>query len=206
MSTELNENNEQQEQQQEEQNELDYKAWYEQHKDTIEKLPGLLKKNDELMTEAKKAKEEKRRAADDLAKQNGEYEKLAKQYEMELEQERRDRRVERINLTAEKLAAELSKGDPDKAELLKVFTEQAVDRVADERGHVDMTMLTGIKKQFETEKRYQPLLGGNGSVGGSAPGNTRSAGDTNTISRSDFEAMNDVQRRNFFSKGGKLKD
>lgn len=208
MSTELNEviNSDENIAEQKETTEIDYKAWYEQNVETIERLPGLVEKNRELLAEAKKVKDEKRKAEETLAKQNGEYEKLAKQYEDELRYERQERRSEKIKLQATKLAAELTKGDTDKAELLEVFLTQSLDSIADEKGQLDNALLSNVRKQFETDKKYQPLLGGNGSVGGSAPGNTRSATITNTITRAEFDKMNDVQRREFFAKSGKLED
>lgn len=186
--------------------------------DAQKAIEALASKKDELLKETKAAKEEKRRIAESsrqeqesLAQKNGEYEKLFKQRDEEykqlqqqIQQEKQERRQDKINLTANKLAAELSKGDANKAELLSVFVANNLSTLADEHGQLDSTTLEGIKKQFETDARYKPLLGGNMATGGSAPGNTRSVGDTKTIAREEFDSMDHSARRQFFAKGGKI--
>ena len=192
--------------------EVDYKAFYEEHKPTIEKLPGLLAKQHELLAETKKAKEERRKIEElskqeqmSLAEKQGKFEDLYKQTLDELKteratkaQEKQERRKEKIDLIATKVAVDLAKGDANKAELLSVFVAQNLAAMADEAGNIDGDVLGSIKKKFETDVRYQPLLGGNLSVGGSAPGNTRSAGNSvNEITLDQFSKLNPMQQLEF---------
>lgn len=206
--------------QQEEQEvqEIDYKAFYEANKETVEKLPGLLNKQQELLAETKKAKEEKRKIAElskqeqeALSQKNGEYEKLFRQrdeeykkLEQQIHTEKQERRQEKINLVATKVAMDLA-GDANKAELLSVFVAQNILAIADDVGNVDNDVLVSIKKQFETDAKYSALLAGNRSVGGGAPGNTRGAGaDNKQIDRADFDKLGHFERAQFLQKGGKI--
>jgi hypothetical protein len=192
--------------------EIDYKAFYEQNKDTIEKLPGLLNKQQELLAETKKAKEERRRIEElskqeqqSLAEKQGKYEDLYKQTLEELKNERaakaqeiQERRKEKINLIAAKVAADLAKGDADRAELLSVFVARDLQSVANDNGDIDNDVIGSIKKQFEADNKYKPLLGGNKSVGGSAPGNARGAGvESNKLTMAEFSKLTPQQKLNF---------
>ncbi len=201
--------------------EIDYKAKYEEAQKNI---AGLLSKKDELMAETKAAKEEKRKQENlatqakqeqlDIAQKNGEFEKLWKQEQQEkekalqdLQTSRQERRNEKINLSAMKIAVDLAKGDANKAELLSDFLARSIGKVADEFGHIDADILSSVRTQFETDKKYSPLIGGNQSVGSGAPGNTRGAQqDVKTITRSEFDTMPHAARSKFFSNGGKLTD
>lgn len=200
--------------------EVDYKAKYEEAQKNIEALAA---KKEELLKETKQAKEEKRKQADlaeqakqqqlEVAQKNGEFEKLWKQEQQEkekalqeLQSSRKERRDEKINLAAMKVAVDLAKGDANKAELLSEFLARSISNVADEYGHVDGDVLSSVRTQFETDKKYAPLLGGNQSVGSGAPGNTRSAQQqTKTITRSEFDSLDHFARKKFL-KGGKVID
>lgn len=200
---------------------IDYKAKYEEAQKAIE---ALASKKEELLKETKAAKEEKRRQAEEaeqakrknleIAEKNGEFEKLWKQAQEEKEQIRnellmskKERRDEKVNLAAMKIAVDLAKGDANKAELLSEFLARSIGKVADEYGNLDNDVLASVRTQFETDKKYAPLLGGNLSVGSGATGNTRSApNNPKTLSRSEFESLDPVSRQKFFSKGGKLID
>lgn len=180
-------------------------------------IEALSSKKDELLAETKKAKDERRKAAEQielekrqLAEKNGEYETLWKQTqetlaqkEKELSQERQDRRNEKINTQAIKLAAELAKGDAYKAELLSTFVAQSLANVADDKGQIAADLLNSVKQKFETEERYKPLLGGNLSVGGSAPGNTSGARSApKELNQSEFLSMAPHKQREFIQNGG----
>jgi hypothetical protein len=197
--------------------EIDYKAFYEEHKDVLADYPGLVKKNKELMAETKQAKEEKRRQAEaaeeakrkqlEVAQKNGEFEKLWKQEQQEkekvlqeLQNSRKERRDEKINLAAMKVAVDLAKGDANKAELLSEFVAKSIGKVADEYGQVDESLLSSVRTQFETDKRYAPLLGGNKSVGSGAQGNTRSASVTTTLDRASFDQLSPKAKAEFAAK------
>ena len=184
----------------------------EESKKTID---SLVSKKDQLLNETKAAKEEKRRQAElaeqakreqlSIAEKNGEFEKLYKQAQEEkqslaeqLHKDRQERRNEKINVEAIRMANDLAKGDAYKAELLSNFIAGSLGKLADDYGRVDGDVLHSIKAQFETDKKYAPLLGGSQAVGGSAPGNTRSAGNSvNEITLDQFSKLNPMQQLEF---------
>lgn len=174
-------------------------------------IQALVNKKEELLKETKAAKEEKRRKAEEalqVAEKNGEFEKLYKQaqeerskLEQQLTQDRKDRRDEKISLEAIKIANDLAKGDAYKAELLSNFVAKSLSNIADDFGRVGEDVLTSVKQQFETDKKFAPLLGGNLSVGGSAPGNAKSSGSaTQNMTRADFDKMPVWKQAEFISK------
>lgn len=210
--------------QQEELQEIDYKAFYESNVNKVKDFDSVVAKKDELLKETKQAKEKERKQTEvaelarkeqkELAEKNGEFEKIAK-YEREEKEKalselmatRKENRDEKIHNAAMKVAIDLAKGDAKKAELLREFLAKSISNVADEFGRVDADTLQSVHKQFEVDERYAPLLGGNLSVGGSAPGNMRSAPQKDkVITRADFETLSQYERGQFFSKGGKLTD
>ncbi len=177
-------------------------------------INALASKKDELLKETKAAKDEKRRLAEQskteqetFAQKNGEYEKLFRQrdeeykkLEQQITQQAQERRKEKIDLIATKVAVDLAKGDANKAELLSVFVSQNLQAIADEVGNVDNDTLTSVKKQFEADAKYQPLLGGNLSAGGSAPGNTRGASVNQKMNRAEFDQMPAYKKSEFIAK------
>lgn len=201
--------------------EVDYKAFYEQHKETVEKLPGLVTKNKELLAETKAAKEEKRKQAEiaeqaklEHAQKNGEFEKLWKQaqeekekIQQELNKDRQERRSDKINLAALKLAGELAKGDTNKAELLSEFVAKTVSSLADEYGNIEQDVLTSVKQQFETDSKYTPLLGSNGSIGGGAPGSNKGVQvNSKEVGRQAFAKLSPEQQMKHINGGGTVTD
>lgn len=197
-----------------EQEVIDYKAKYEEAQKSIE---ALASKKEELLKETKQAKEEKRKQIEiadqerqqqlEVAQKNGEFEKLWKQEQQEKEKalqelsvSRRERRDEKINLAAMKVAVDLAKGDADKAELLSDFIAKSISKVADEYGQIDSDLLSSVRTQFETDKKYSPLLGGNKSVGSGAQGNTRGASVKTTLDRAAFEKMGSKAKSEFAAK------
>jgi hypothetical protein len=193
---------------------VDYKSKYEEAQKAIEALAA---KKEELLKETKNAKEEKRKQAElaeqarqeqlEVAQKNGEFEKLWKQEQQEkervlqeLQNSRKERRDEKINLAAMKVAVDLAKGDADKAELLSEFVAKSIGKVADEYGQVDNDLLSSVRTQFETDKRYTPLLGGNKSVGSGAQGNTRSASVKTTLDRAAFDQLSPKAKAEFAAK------
>ncbi len=187
---------------------IDYKAKYEEAQKSIE---ALASKKEELLKETKQAKEEKRKQVElqlEVAQKNGEFEKLWKQEQQEkehalkeLQLSRQERRDEKINLAAMKVAVDLAKGDANKAELLSEFIAKSIGKVADEYGQVDNDLLSSVRTQFETDKRYSPLLGGNQSNGSGAQGNTRSASvASKTLNRDEFSKLSSPAQSEFMSK------
>lgn len=194
-----------------EEQEVDYKSFYEQHRETIEKIPGLVAKNEQLLGEAKKAKADREAIASQskqeqeaLALKNGQYETLwktrddeYKQLEKKYVEREHQLRNDKINLVSSKIAIDLA-GDADKAELLSVFVAQTISQMADENGHVDGDVMDGIKKQFETQAKYSALLKSNMSQGGSAPGNNRSASvETKSLSMDEYNKLSPMHQLEF---------
>lgn len=177
-------------------------------------IEALAAKKEELYKETKAAKAERQRQAEiaeqarkeqlSIAEKNGEFEKLWKQeqetrtkLEHQLQQDRKDRRKEKLDLEAIKIAGDLAK-DSDKAALLKVFVANSLSNVADDYGNVDADVVNGIRQQFESDKLYASLRAGNQSVGGSAPGNTRSAGNiVNELTFEQFSKLSPAQQLEF---------
>jgi len=185
--------------------------------DAQKAIEALASKKEELLKETKAAKEEKRRQVEmadqakkkqlEVAEKNGEYEKLWKQeqetrtkLEQQLQQDRKERRDEKISLEAIKIANELAKGDAYKAELLSSFIAKSLGNVADDFGRIEVDVISSVRQQFETDKKYAPLLGGNLSVGGSAPGNNKSTGGTPNMVRAEFDKLPLHKQAEFIAK------
>ncbi len=196
----------------EEAQEIDYKSFYEQHKETVDKLPGLVNKNRELLAETKQAKEDRTRAAteakriaDEKAIKDGEYEKLWKTAKEEKEslanqinELKNTNRKEKIQISALKISNELAEGD--NVELLSDFVMRNLDVLADESGSLSEEILADVKKQFESNSKYNSLLKQSKASGGSAPGNTRGALSNTTITRGDFAKMTPQKQFDFTQK------
>lgn len=191
--------------------EIDYKAELEKMRAELDLVRA---KKDELYKETKTAKQQRedalkeaKRIENEKALRDGEYEKLFKQrdeeykkLEQQLHQDKQDRRKDKIELTASELANELAKGDANKAVLLRRFVADNLSSIADDMGNLDNDTLASIKKQFETDSKYQPLLGGNLSAGGSAPGNTRSVGTSQVMKRAEFDTLPVYKQAEFITK------
>ena len=191
--------------------EIDYKAELEKARAELELVRA---KKDELYKETKTAKQQReealkeaKRIEQEKALRDGEYEKLFKQrdeeykaLEQQLQKDKQERRSDKIELAANELAVELAKGDANKAVLLRRFVADNIGNVADELGNIDKDTLQGIRKQFENDAKYQPLLGGNLSQGGSAPGNARGAGVSQTLNRAEFDQMPAYKKSEFIAK------
>lgn len=189
------------EQQQTEVNEVE--VLKQQLADAQRAIEALSTKKEELLKETKQAKEEKRRQAEEAdrikletAQKNGEFEKLWKnaeeekeKYKTELFNFQKELKQQTINVKAEHIALELANKDPNKAELLKVFVAESINKLSDDRGNIEEDILVSVKKQFEADKRFAPLLGVNNSAGGGAPGNSRGANISATITRAEFDKM-----------------
>lgn len=182
--------------------------------ETKKSLEAVVAKKEELLKETRQAKEEKKRKSEEAekiqlesAQKNGEFEKLWKNAEEEKEKYKnalsnyqKELKDQAINVKAEKIALELSNKDPDKAELLKYFVVNSLSKLADDKGNVDDDVMSSIRHQFETDKKYSLLLGGNQSAGGSAPGNTRSASISTSITRAEFDKMSFDKQHAFIDK------
>ncbi len=191
--------------------EVDYKAELEKARAELELVRA---KKDELYKETKTAKQQRDDAAKEAKRieqekslRDGEYEKLFKQrdeeykvLEQQLQKDKQERRHDKIELAANELAVELAKGDANKAVLLRRFVADNIGNLADEMGNLDKDTLQGIKKQFENDSKYQPLLGGNLSQGGSAPGNARGAGVSTIMNRAEFAQLPAYKQAEYATK------
>lgn len=183
---------------------IDYKALYEEAIEKTKNFDAVVAKKDELLKETKAAKEAKRLAEEERAKAAGEYEKLYKETEEALRQERALVRQEKVENYAARLAYELAEGD--NAEILQDFIARKIAAAADERGALDKSQLQAIKEEFEKGPKFKALLKGIKSVGGGAVGNLQRASNQATMNRQDFEALSQTERGKFFKSGGKLVD
>ena len=169
-------------------------------------MERILAKNNELLGETKKAKQEDR----ERARQNGEYEKLLGIVEeeknkatAELQQYKQKIVDQNLNSTAMKLAQEL-KAVPESSELLAHFVSEELKKVADAEGKVSDVALEAIKHSFGNEAKYQPLLMGNQSTGGGASSVQGSAPKAKQVSRAEFDRMDSVKKMSFIKNGGSL--
>lgn len=155
---------------------------------------GLAAKKDELLGEtkaAKKAREdalaklkeyEERQAEQEekqkqAMKESGEYKTLYEQLSKDLEKERQERkreaqerRDEKVEYQAMKIARELAKGHDESAELLSVFVKQSLSDLADDRGNLNEKVVEDVKHHFAETPKYAPLIGGTQATGGGARG------------------------------------
>ncbi len=181
---------------------------------------SLKAKNEELLTETKKAKnirreaeEKARKAAEEKAKADGDHEQLYKSSEearRKLEEELNGLKgtianKERDN-AAMKIATELADGD--NAALLSEFvskrlkfTEEGL-KVTDEKGDLTVSSLTDLKESFKNDPRYAALLKGNQSSGGGASGGSNSGGAAKQKTRAEFEALAPADQMKFIKDGG----
>ena len=181
-------------------------------------------KMEELLTEAKRAKQAKREIEAEtqaererIAREKGDYEQLHKsaqeKYETtlgELDNLRQGIANEKRNNTAMKLAADLADGA--NAELLSEFIgrrlkfHEDVVKVTDVNGNLTVSSFDDLKSEFKNDARYSALLKGNQSSGGGASGGSNSGGATKVRSRAEFEALNPAKRMEFVKSGGTITD
>lgn len=151
-------------------------------------------KMEELLTEAKRAKQAKREIEAEtqaererIAREKGDYEQLHKsaqeKYETtlgELDNLRQGIANEKRNNTAMKLAADLADGA--NAELLSEFIGRRLKfhedgvKVTDVNGNLTVSSFDDLKSEFKNDARYSALLKGNQSSGGGASGGSNSGG------------------------------
>lgn len=191
---------------------------------TIEELQAereaLLKKNEELLTEAKRAKNAKREAeeqarlqAEEKAKASNDFKQLFESSEaerkkaaQELTELREKVANEKRHNEAMKLATELADGT--NAELLAEFVTKRLKysddkiQVTNDKGELTVSTLADLKKEFQNDARYKSLLKGNQSSGGGANGGDNSGGAAKSITRQEFEALNPAERQKFTKAGG----
>lgn len=189
-----------------------------------QELDALRNKTQELLSEKKKM-QQKAQAAEqqaeherkEKAKKSGDFEQLLKSSEKEREvlaQELNSLRTsisqEKTRSQAMKVASELADGP--NAELLSEFvarrlkyTEDGV-KVLSENGELTVSTLDHLKQEIIASGKYDALLRGNKSTGGSATGSKDTSDGAATIKRSAFESKTPAQQMAFIKAGGKLTD
>lgn len=196
--------------------EINYKELYEK---TQADLEAVVKKKEELLQETKRAKDARReseevakKAAEEKALKDGEFEKLWKQSQQEREELSKrlqdittSNRREKIQVQSMRIATELADGD--NAELLSEFVSRSLDKMADDTGALTADVIEAITNDFKQNQKFKSLLRGSKATGGGATGNTSSAhANTKTIDRAAFDAMPIHKRGEFFKQGGKVVD
>jgi predicted nucleic acid-binding Zn-ribbon protein len=187
-----------------------------------EEVSGLKAKNDELLAEkkaAQRAKEEldakARVEKERYAQENGQYQELYESQKQEADTLRQ--KIEEMNhlatrqkvqSEATKIASTLTK-DVSKAKLLEEKLGQRLTlldgeiRVTDDAGQLTVSSLDDLVTTVKNDFPF--LVDGIQATGGGA---TRSQGRADVgnrqISRTEFEALSQGQRSQFFKEGGKV--
>ena len=183
---------------------------------------ALLNKNNELLGESKKAKEARRQAeakasaeAKAKAEAEGNYEQLFKS--SETERQALSQQLEELNgtiankernLAANHIASSLAENE--NIELLSEFIVKRLKyhegeiKVTDSNGNLTVSSLDDLKKEFAGSARYASLIKGNQSSGGGASGGSNGSGAAKEITRSQFDALDPVQKAKFTKDGGRV--
>jgi hypothetical protein len=197
-----------------EQVEIDYRAMAEELQAKLEKSEKdkeiILAKKEELYNETKKAKQERaeqvaaaQRAEQEKALKDGEFEKLWKRSEQERKEEQQrlqeseQRYNQLLNETKQKeihghamnMAVELADGNAKSAKLLARFVQDSLSKISDEKGVLDESVVSAVRKEFQNNAEYAPLLGGSKASGGGALGGMSRAQAKSSITRADFAQM-----------------
>ena len=183
---------------------------------------SMKSKMDELLTEAKRAKEQRRAAeeaarqeAEEKARANGDFEQLLKSTQEKLSEREKayndlTQKIagEKVSNQALKIASELADGY--NAELLSEqiakrlkYTDDGV-KVLNGNGELTISTLDELKTEFSNNDRFAALLRGTKATGGGANGGKGGASTANTVKRSDFDNMSQADRSKFFRDGGKV--
>ena len=184
---------------------------------------ALLNRNNELLAETKKNKEQRRQAEADAAKKAREKAEAENDYKQLYESSENERNAlqsqldsmnnkianDKTKSEAMKIAIELADGA--NAEILSdyisrrlKFTDDGI-KVTDESGNLTVSSLDDLKKEFAGSARFSSLIKGKQSSGGGASGGAKggSAAEKN-ISRAEFDAMSHYERGKFAKSGGKV--
>lgn len=188
-----------------------------------EDVSGLKRKLDELLGE-KKAAQRKAVEAAELAKTEQEerlkkandYEQLYASSEAEREKAAQElaslkSAIEQQNVAgkATEVATQLTT-DTARAKLLAEQIKARLSlvdgelRVLDSTGNLTVSTIEELTTSIKAE--YPFLVDGSQAAGGGAIGNSGGAGDSKTVSRTDFDGMTDLKRMSFIKSGGKIID
>lgn len=194
---------------------VDYKALYEE---TKSKLDTVAKHKDKLYQETKAAKAERelakaeaQRIEQEKALKDGEYEKLWQTTKQEkellakqIQEMQQANKNEKIQITALRIANELADGD--NVELLSEFVQRNLANLADDNGRIESDVIESVKQEFKANAKYRALMKSSKAVGGGAPGNKNSSGESTTMKRDAFEKLRFDKQGAFIKSGGKVID
>ena len=190
-----------------------------------QEVSGLKAKNDELISERKKAQGEREKAeqtaktrAEEKAQAENDYKQLFESQKQEsdtlrstIDKMNSDISRSRIDGEAIRIAGHLTK-DVNRAKLLQQQISQRlrlVDneiRVADESGQLTVSSLDDLTNSIK--QNYPFLVDGSLANGGGAVRSAQGGAEARTkeMSRTDFEAMRPTEKSEYMRSGGKLFD
>ena len=199
-----------------------------------EDVSGLKRKVDELLTESKNAKKKAREASEqaeqakvDAAKKGNDTEALDNSWkekysnrEVELQDQINNLTKTVVGLTsgqtATNIASEIAiQGSaavllPHIEKRLRTETRdggQPQTIVLDENGQPSALTIEDLKKEFQNNASFAPLIVGTKANGAGRTGGKDSGGAANQqITRSDFDALSQYERSNYAKNGGKIID
>ncbi len=185
---------------------IDYKVLYEKSQEEIQSIAA---KKEELLKETKKAKQERaeqiaavEKAEQDRALKDGEFETLwksseqqAKEFEQRYNSLLSETKQEKIQGHAIKLAVELADGNAQSAKLLSRFIQDSLSKMSDEKGSLDDNIIAAVKKEFQNNNDFAPLLGGSKASGGGAPGNAKTSTESINTSLSPVDRINAAREK-----------
>ena len=200
--------------------------------DTERQLAAVLAKQDELLSETKAAKSAKKAAeekaaleAEELLRKSGDVSALEKSWQAKYEKLEADKnsQIEAINgnlngllvdNVASKIANDLAL--PGSADLLmphiksRLATEikdgKAVTVVRDPSGKPSALTVEELTKEISANQAFAPVLVGSKATGGGAGGGKGGSATGKTLSRADFDALDQFSRSEFSKNGGTLTD
>lgn len=200
--------------------------------DTEKQLAAVLAKQDELLSETKAAKAAKKAAeekaaleAEELLRKSGDVSALEKSWQAKYEKLEADKnsQIEAINgnlngllvdNVASKIANDLAL--PGSADLLmphiksRLATEikdgKAVTVVRDLSGKPSALTVEELAKEISANQAFAPVLVGSKATGGGAGGGKGGSATGKTLSRADFDALDQFSRSEFSKNGGTLTD
>ena len=192
--------------------------------DLKKQLEAVLAKKDELLSEAKAAKnkakeleQQKEQEAADKAKKDGDFEQLLKSSEKardklqkELDTIKHQVSSKEIENEAMRLASDLADGP--NAKLLSRFIKDRLDfndnqiKVKDKDGNLSVTTTEELKEEFRAMDDYKALLRGSKATGGNAAGSTGGVKAGKVINRNDFNKMDVISKNKFMRDGGTVTD
>ncbi len=188
-----------------------------------EDVTGLKNKIDELLSEKKtvqqkalEAEEKAQAEAIERMKKAKDYEQLYQSSESEREKASRELSELKAQITKQQVKAQSTEiattltKDTQRAKLLSEQIQSRLSlvdgeiRVLDANGNLTVSTVEELTNSIKAE--YPFLVDGSQAAGGGAVGGSNSgAGDSKqTMSRSDFDALDQFKRAEFFKKGGKI--